>query len=439
MENLEMETEVTEKVTMTQSEIEAIVKDKTKEAIEEFAKKSVEDKLGELSEEVKVDLGTKAKEILEGLKVSDEVKDAKAEVSESYKDPGEFLTSIIEFREKGKFDPRLRFVNKSGNIVKTAGHMEEGDDAQGGFLVNEVYENDLQMIALENSIVRPNGATVIPPIKTDSVKIPYVNDTTHASTVFGGVNAYWTAEAASKSASKPTFGQMELTPHKLCGITYLSHELRDDSAIALVPLIKRMFGSAYGYFTDDAFINGTGAGQPMGIQNCGALKTVFRNTVNQVYFEDIAEMYACMLPASHPYAFWVVNPGVLPSLIQMGTGNAAAASGKNVIWISKDMGASKGIPGTIFGRPFLISEKMPAFGSQGDIGYFDFRYYLIFDRQPITIDFSSHVAFTTDEDCWRFVLRVAGQCWPQTTLTPRNAGAPVTTISPFVVLAATTS
>jgi len=434
-----METEVTEKVTMKESEIKSLVEDTTKNAIEEFAKKSVQDKIEELSEGMKVDLSDQVKEVLAKLKPDKDLEKAQDEVNKNFKDAGEFLTSIIEFREKGKFDSRLRYVNRLGNVVKTAGHMVEGEDSQGGFLVNEAYKNDLQMIALENSIVRPNGATVIPPIKTDSVKIPVVVDTTHATTVYGGVQAYWTAEKGTKQATKPAFGQMELTPHKLAGITYISHELRDDSAIALVPLIQRMFGSAWGYFEDDAFINGTGAGQPMGILSCGALKTVFRNTVGTVYLEDIAEMYACMLGPSHPYAFWVINPGVLPELIELGTGNAAAASGKNLIWIDASGGAAKGLPMRILGRPVLISEKMPALGAQGDIGYFDFRYYLIFDRQPITIDFSSHVAFTTDEDCWRFVLRVAGQCWPQSPITPRNAGAPVTTQSPFVVLAATTS
>lgn len=436
-----MSEEKTEKKTLTEDELNQKIADESKKAIDEFVKQSVEDKIGTLLEERKVKMDDNLKKALEGMKPDKELEKAEEE-ADKFKTAAEFLNAVIKAKAveipKKAIDPRLTFITASGQI-KTAGHMEEGEDSQGGFLVPEVFRADLQTIALENSIVEPNGATVIPPIKTDSLKIPYVDDTSHASNVFGGTYAYWTAERGSKTASKPTFGQMELVPHKLVGLTYLSHELRDDSAIALVPLIRNMFGATLGYYRDDAFLNGTGAGQPLGILNCNCLKTVYRNTVNQVYLEDIAEMYACMLPSSHKYGYWVINPGVIPSLIQLGTGNAAAASGKNMIWISSDMGASKGIPGTILGRPFLISEKMPAFGAQGDIGYFDFRYYLIFDRQPITIDFSSHVAFTTDEDCWRFVLRVAGQCWPQSTLTPKNAGAPVTTISPFVVLAATTS
>lgn len=439
-----MNLENTEKKTMTEDELNQQILDTTKKHLDEFAKKAVEDQLGELAEGIKVDLDSKMKEILAGLKSTEE-EEKEEEAKDRGKDfesPEEYLDAVIKAKDIGLakrvVDPRLTFITARGEF-KTAGHMEEGEDSQGGFLVPEVFRPDLQMIALENSIVRPNGATIIPPIKTDSVKIPYVDDTSHATTVFGGVNAYWTAEAASKTASKPTFGQLELTPHKLCGTTYLSHELRDDSAIAIVPLIKRMFGSAYGYFTDDAFLNGTGVGQPMGIQNCACLKVVLRNTANRVFFEDLREMYACMLPTSHPYAVWVINPSVLPDLIGMTSGDVAPAAATNPIWINRDMGAQNPIPGRIFGRPFFISEKMPSLGTQGDVGYFDMRYYLIFDRQPITIDFSSHVAFTTDEDCWRFVLRVAGQCWPQSVLTPRNAAAPVTSISPFVVLDNATS
>ena len=440
------ETEKTEKVTMKESELTSMIQDTTKKYLEEFAKKEIDEKVDILLEDQKKNFGEYAKDqakeqmqdLVSKFKVDPEIEKAE-EKAEEFKSFGDFLLATRRFRMNRELDPRLSYITDAGKVAKTAGHMEIGDDSQGGFLVPEAYRADLQMIALENAVVRPNGATIIPPIKTDSVKIPYVDDTSHATTVFGGVQAIWTAEREEKDATKPKFGQMELVPKKLAGLTYTSNELLADSAIALEPLIKRMFGSAWGYFEDDAFINGNGVGQPLGILNCAALKVVNRNTVNRVFFEDIREMYACMLGPSHPYAIWVINPGVLPDLIGMTSGDVAPAAATNPIWINQTMGAENPIPGRIFGRPFFISEKMPSLGTQGDIGYFDLRYYFIFDRQPLTIDVSTHVAFVTDETCWRFVLRVAGQCWPAGTLTPRNAAAPVTTISPFVVLGATTS
>jgi len=439
-------TEKIEKTTMKESELHKLIADKTKEGLKEFAEKEVAEKIDILIKEQKTVFGDYAKDqlkeqmqdLLSKYKVDPALEEAEKKGTK-FKSFGDFLTSVRKFRVNRDLDERLAFIDQDGKVDKTAGHMEIGEDSQGGFLVPEVYRADLQMIALENAIVRTNGAMVIPPIKTDSVKIPYVNDVSHATTVFGGVQASWTAEMAEKDPTKPTFGQMELTPKKLAGLTYTSNELLADSAIALEPLIKRMFGSAWGYFEDLAFLAGTGVGQPLGILNCNCLKTVNRNTVNRVLFEDLREMYACMLGPSHPYAIWVLNQSVLPDLIGMTSGDVAPAAASNPIWINRDMGAQNPIPGRIFGRPFFITEKVPALGTQGDIGYFDMRYYFIFDRQPITIDVSTHVAFTTDQTCWRFVLRVAGQCWPPTTLTPRNAAAPVTTISPFVVLAAATS
>lgn len=440
------EKETTEKVTMKESELNQLIETKTKEGLKEFAEKEIGEKIDILLAEQKKTFGEYAKDELkeqfQDLVSKFKIDPAIAEADEKgtkFKSFGDFLTAIRNFRVNRSLDERLAFIDKDGKVEKTAGHMEIGEDSQGGFLVPEVYRADLQMIALENSIVRTNGATIIPPIKTDSVKIPYVNDVSHATTVFGGVQALWTAEREEKTETKPTFGQMELVPKKLAGLTYTSNELLADSAIALEPLIKRMFGSAWGYFEDLAFLAGNGVGQPLGILNCGCLKVVNRNTVMRVLFEDLREMFACMLSPSHPYAIWVINRGVLPDLIGMTAQDLAPVAATNPIWINRNMGAENPIPGRIFGRPFFITEKVPGLGTQGDIGYFDMRYYFIFDRQPITIDVSTHVAFETDETCWRFVLRVAGQCWPPTTLTPRNAAAPVTTISPFVVLGAATS
>jgi len=405
---------------MTKEEVDKYLQDKANEILKTVADAYVKDQLKE-------QLADATKSILKPADTVPETKiiDAKG----GFPHFRDFLNSVRNFRMNRTLDERLSYVPGTG--VKTAGHMEIGDDAQGGFLVPEVYRMELQEIALENAVVRPR-ATVLP-MTTDSLKIPYVNDTTHASSVYGGVIAYWTAEAKEKTATKPTFGQLELTPHKLAGLTYTSNELLADSAIALEPLITRQFGSAWGYFEDDAFLMGSGAGQPLGVFNCGCLKSVLRNASNRIHYEDLAEMYQSMLPPSIPYAVWVIHPTVIAELIELGSGNAADASGKVLIW---QPDAKLGPTWTIFGRPVIISEKLNALGTAGDILFADFRYYLIGDRQSITIDASTHVAFTTDETAWRFVLRVAGQCWPQTTITSRRGAH---TMTPFVQLSAATS
>lgn len=436
----------TEKVTMKESEIEAMVERLTKEKAEKeiaamLEGEDVEKRMKALIEEqknpnIEGELKEHMADALKETKTTDKEREDAEEQGKKFKSFGEYLLAIRNYRMRKEVDERLfnMYIDKNGKFQKTAGHMEEGEDSQGGFLVPEVYRPDLKMLALENSVIRPNGPMVIPPIKTDSIKIPYVNDTSHESTVFGGVWLQWTGEAVEKTPTKPTFGQMELVPKKLAGTTFTSNELLADSAIALEPLIKKMFGSASGYAEDDVFINGTGVGQPEGILNCNCTISVTRKTGSHFYFEDITEMYASMFPTSHSRAIWIINPSVLPDLIAMGAGSAAPASGHNCIWISKDMGAANKIPGTILGRPFFISEKMQGLGTAGDVGYFDLSYYIIWDRQPITIDVSTHIGFLEDETCWRFVIRVAGRCWPQSAITLRHGAAPVTTISPFIIL-----
>lgn len=408
---------------MTQEQLDKLIEEKAKKLIGEQVDTAVK---GQLKEQLQ-DATAKLKAEL--APAPDPVTKEAETKAKDFKSFREFLSSVRNFRMNRTLDERLTFLPGTGQ--KTTGHMEIGDDAQGGFLVPEIYRMELQEIALENAVVRPR-ATVLP-MTSDSLKIPYVNDTTHASSVYGGVVAYWTAEAAAKTPSKPTFGQMEMTPHKLAGLTYTSNELLADSAIALEPLIRRMFGTAWGYFEDDAFLMGTGAGQPLGVFNCGCLKSVYRNTVNRVHYEDLAEIYQSMLPPSVPYAVWVIHPTVIAELLELGSGNAADASGKILIW---QPDAKPAPTWTILGRPVIVSEKLQALGTAGDILFADFRYYLIGDRQSITIDASSHVNFASDETAWRFVLRVAGQCWPQTTITSRRGAH---TFSPFVQLAAATS
>ena len=139
-------------------------------------------------------------------------------------------------------------------------------------------------------------------------------------------------------------------------------------------------------------------------------------------------MWMRLLPTSQRNAYWIANPTVIPQLLQMGSANAADASGKNLVYIDR---VPDGPVWKIWGRPVIFSEKMQALGTQGDIGLYDFRYYLIGARQPITIDASEHIRFDYDETAWRFVLRVAGQCWPQAAMTLRRGGI---TQSPFVQL-----
>jgi HK97 family phage major capsid protein len=69
-----------------------------------------------------------------------------------------------------------------------------GEPASGGFLVPEAFRAELLQLSLEQGVVRPRARIV--PMETSRVLYPFLDDTSHATNVFGGVQAYWTAESA---------------------------------------------------------------------------------------------------------------------------------------------------------------------------------------------------------------------------------------------------
>jgi len=88
---------------------------------------------------------------------------------------------------------------------------------------------------------------------------------------------------------------------------------------------------------------------------------------------------------------------------------------------------------SIYGRPVLFTEKAQTLGTAGDIYFADLSYYLIGDRQSVTMASSMHTRFTTDETEFRVTSRLDGRPWIDSALTPRNGS---NTLSPFINLAA---
>ena len=332
-----------------------------------------------------------------------------------FKTFGEFLTTMAPGTiSRGGFDSRLKVLGES-----------QGD--QGGFLVPEQFTAQLLSLALEASVVRQRAFRL--PMTSLNLALPTVVDSTHATTVFGGVRGYWTPESGSYTASEPTFGRVQLTAKKLTAYTSAANELLADSAISLEALLMRLFPAALAYFEDDAFINGVGGGQPVGLINADALVTVAKETgqaATTIVAENIDKMYSRMLPSSRANAIWLAHPDTLPQIVAM---SRSVGTGGSAVMMNSMAGAA---PASLYGRPLIISEKCQTLGTAGDIFFADLSYYVIGDRQSISMAASPHVRFQNDETVWRFTQRVDGRPWIESALTPRNGS---NTLSPFVALA----
>lgn len=298
--------------------------------------------------------------------------------------------------------------------------------ADGGFLVPEVLRAELLALALESGITRPR-ATVIA-MENGRVPIPTVDDTSHASSVFGGVICYWTEEAGALQESVASFSRVVLDAKKLTAYAVASSELLQDGS-AFSGFLTSKLPQALAWFEDDAFMNGTGAGEPLGWLNASASVSVTKETgqpADTIVWENIVKMYARMLPSSLGTAVWVASHDTFPELATMAL---SVGTGGSAIWLNN---GQAGPPMTILGRPVLFTEKAPKLGDAGDLNFVDLSQYLVGDRQIMQASTSEHVRFANDEIAFRVIQRVDGRPWLQSALTPANGST--STLSPFVKL-----
>ncbi len=326
-----------------------------------------------------------------------------------------------------RVDSRLIYYDDGGGAVEMVPgrkQMVESVGASGGFLVPAEFMEQLQAVVAESSIVRPR-ATVIRMARRQ-VDIPVLDQTATTASQphwFGGMLAYWSEEAAEKSLSTASFRTVSLVAHTLYGYTRVSDELLADSAISLGDFLTGPFGFAglIAWMEDYAFLRGTGAGQPLGILNAGATISVARQSnTTPIQYADLVNMLEAFLPSSQ--GVWVVSQSALSNLLTI-----QDAAG-NYVW---QPNARDDLPPTLFGRPVLFSEKLPAVGTAGDVLLADFRYYLIGDREAITIDSTIYDYWRYGQTSWRAAARVDGQPWLSAPLTLADG---TTQVSPFVIL-----
>jgi len=342
---------------------------------------------------------------------------------EKFSSFGEQMMAVMTAgRPGGHADPRL--FNASG--------LNETTPSDGGFLVQNDFSTEMLHEVLETGILASRCKRMQISGNSNSIKINGVDETSRASTRYGGIVGYWKDEAQAATASKPKFRQIELNLKKLVGLCYATDELLDDAS-ALESVIRSGFVSEFGFLLDDAIINGTGAGQPLGILNSGCVVSVEKATgqaKETVIFENIIAMYSRLFAASRPNAVWLINQNVEPQLFSM-----TLSAGTSGVPVYMPAGGISGQPyGTLFGLPVLPIEQAATLGTQGDVILADLTNgYILAEKGGIKSDMSIHVQFIYDESVFRFVLRIDGQPVRATALTPYKGGSG-STQSHFITL-----
>ena len=139
------------------------------------------------------------------------------------------------------------------NFRQVSNVLQEGVDADGGYLVPDEYDTRLIQKLEENNIVR-SLSTII---KTSGEHKINIASTTPA--------AAWIEEGGTLTFGDSKFDQKILDAHKLHVAVKVTEELLYDNAFGLENFLIDSFGKAIGNAEENAFLNGTGTGQPTGI------------------------------------------------------------------------------------------------------------------------------------------------------------------------------
>ena len=263
---------------------------------------------------------------------------------EKFDNLGEQLQAIAKLSVDGIRDPRL--VGKAGLGAN------EATPSEGGFLVQEDFSTAIMGLAHDMGSVMSRVRNIPISGNANALKLPAVDETSRANgSRFGGVQSYWTDEGDTATATKPKFRSIELSLHKLMCIGYATDELLADAS-ALEAIYKQAFAEEIVFKTEDAIVNGSGSGQPLGFLNSGAKVAVAAESgqaAATIERQNILKMFNRMPTRSKRNAVWLCNTEVNPQLWDVNT----AGDINRMFRLPGESDDNTGVIGTLMGRPVI--------------------------------------------------------------------------------------
>ncbi len=244
------------------------------------------------------------------------------------------------------------------NFRQISDVLEEGNDANGGYLVPEEYDRRLIDVLDEENIMRTLGTT----ITTSGEHKINIAATKPA--------AAWIEEGAAIQFSDATFGQKLLDAHKLHVAIKITDELLYDNAFNLENYIITQFGKALANAEEDAFLNGDGAGKPKGLFPDAEVGVT--TSTGSITSDNMIELVYSLKRPYRKNASFIMNDQTIAALRKLKDNN------NNYIW---QPSYQAGEPDRLLGYTLHTSAFAPkqAAGAKA-IAFGDFSYYNIGDR-----------------------------------------------------------
>ena len=248
------------------------------------------------------------------------------------------------------------------NFRQVSNIMQEGVDADGGYLVPDEYDSRLITKLTEENVIRRLGHRLS---TSGDHKINIAASTPAAA---------WIEEGESLTFGDATFDQIILDAHKLHVAVKVTEELLYDSMFDIENYLFDAFGKALANAEEDAFINGDGNGKPLGILAAagGAQTGVTTASSTAITADEVINLVYSLKRPYRKNAVFIMNDQTIAAIRKLKDGNGM------YMW---QPALTAGEPDRLLGYPVHTSQFMPTIAAGAKtIAFGDFSYYNIGDR-----------------------------------------------------------
>lgn len=280
------------------------------------------------------------------------------------------LAPLASAEYNQRWNRYLRAGDRRGLFPAEQRALQADADIYGGYLYAPMQFVDRLIQAVDNMVLMRQWATVYGVTAGESLGAPSLDNDPADPT--------WTSELAiGDEDSTMSFGQRELNPHPLAKYIKVSRKLLRKVPAAESLVINRL-GYKFGVTAENAYLNGNGSGQPLGVftasnQGISTSRDVSTgNTVSSPTFDGLIEAKYTLKPQYWPRARWMFHRSIVKLIAKLKDGEGQYIWKENV---------RVGEPDTILGIPEYMSEYAPStIAASAYVGILgDFSWYWIAD------------------------------------------------------------
>jgi len=245
--------------------------------------------------------------------------------------------------------------------------LQTGVDSDGGFLVPEDFEANIQRLLYN-----------LDPMRSAATVLTLSNDR-HLPIQTSGVTFSWIGENGAYPSVSPTVGRVTLTAHKLGGYVPVSEELLQDSGSNVEQFVTNVTGQAVADLENSAFTIGDGASKPLGLfttTNVGGVTVADSigavSATAAITADNLIDTYHALGRQYRDNGTWVGSDTIIKLIRKLKDNNG------DYLW---QPSLVDGQPDRILNRPIVTSDfaPTPAAGARS-LSFGDLRRYYIADR-----------------------------------------------------------